>query len=224
MKSFKGFRTKLKLNGNDVEKKDKYYTLSVNANNWRKMCFSLMVVVVFLSAVLTKIALTKKVNTFIVEKSGNQYTVIGDVSSVAEVQKKASEQEVIYFLNEVIDGIKGLPRNTEVYEKNYRKALSYLSRSAAKKIDNYLKEEDYVKKVENGKTVEIAFNTGDKISENTYQIRWRQTTYTKDGEVESNINYSAILTITFTDVSEKTLYINPLGLMIVDFSQKEEHL
>ena len=205
MKSFKGFRTKLKLNGNDVEKKDKYYTLSVNANNWRKMCFSLMVVVVFLSAVLTKIALTKKVNTFIVEKSGNQYTVIGDVSSVAEVQKKASEQEVIYFLNEVIDGIKGLPRNTEVYEKNYRKALSYLSRSAAKKIDNYLKEEDYVKKVENGKTVEIAFNTGDKISENTYQIRWRQTTYTKDGEVESNINYSAILTITFTDVSEKTL-------------------
>ena len=145
MKSFKGFRTKLKLNGNDVEKKDKYYTLSVNANNWRKMCFSLMVVVVFLSAVLTKIALTKKVNTFIVEKSGNQYTVIGDVSSVAEVQKKASEQEVIYFLNEVIDGIKGLPRNTEVYEKNYRKALSYLSRSAAKKIDNYLKEEDYVK-------------------------------------------------------------------------------
>ena len=75
MKSFKGFRTKLKLNGNDVEKKDKYYTLSVNANNWRKMCFSLMVVVVFLSAVLTKIALTKKVNTFIVEKSGNQYTV-----------------------------------------------------------------------------------------------------------------------------------------------------
>lgn len=224
MKSFKGFRTKLKLNGNDVEKKDKYYTLSVNANNWRKMCFSLMIVVVFLSAVLTKIALTKKVNTFIVEKSGNQYTVVGDVSSVAEVQKKASEQEVIYFLNEVIDGIKGLPRNTEVYEKNYRKALSYLSRSAAKKIDNYLKEEDYVKKVENGKTVEIAFNTGDKISENTYQIRWRQTTYTKDGEVESNINYSAILTITFTDVSEKTLYINPLGLMIVDFSQKEELL
>lgn len=224
MKSFKGFRTKLKLNGNNVEKKDKYYTLSVNANNWRKMCFSLMIVVVFLSAILTKIALTKKVNTFIVEKSGNQYTVIGDVSSVAEVQKKASEQEVIYFLNEVIDGIKGLPRNTEVYEKNYRKALSYLSRSAAKKIDNYLKEEDYVKKVENGKTVEIAFNTGDKISENTYQIRWRQTTYTKDGEVESNINYSAILTITFTDVSEKTLYINPLGLMIVDFSQKEELL
>lgn len=224
MKSFKGFRTKLKLNGNNVEKKDKYYTLSVNANNWRKMCFSLMIVVVFLSAILTKIALTKKVNTFIVEKSGNQYTVVGDVSSVAEVQKKASEQEVIYFLNEVIDGIKGLPRNTEVYEKNYRKALSYLSRSAAKKIDNYLKEEDYVKKVENGKTVEIAFNTGDKISENTYQIRWRQTTYTKDGEVESNINYSAILTITFTDVSEKTLYINPLGLMIVDFSQKEELL
>ena len=157
-------------------------------------------------------------------KNGNVYSVLGEVNGLAKKQEKASEQEIIYFLNEVIDGIKGLPRNTEVYEKNYRKSLAYLSRSSSKKIDNYLKDEGYVDKVKNGKTVEISFNTGTKISDNTYQIRWRQTTYNKEGEIESSINYSAIITITFTEVSEKTLYVNPLGLLIVDFSQKEEML
>lgn len=224
MRSFKGLRTKLKIDGEVIEGKDKYYTLSVNANNWRKISFSLIIIIVFLAAALIKISLTTKVNTFVVEKNGNNYSVLGEVASIASTQTKVSDQEIIYFLNQVIDGVKGLPRNTEVYEKNYRRSLAYLSRSAAKKIDNYLKQENYVKKVEDGKTVEIAFNTGDKISNNTYQIRWRQTTFTKDGEVESSINYSAIFTISFTEISEKLLYINPLGLMIVDFSQKEEML
>lgn len=227
MKSFKPPRSffNLKLKGNELKKeKDKYYELSVNANNWRRISLSLMIIIVFLAGGLMKIALTKKVDTFIVEKNGNVYSVVGEVNGLSKKQEKASEQEIIYFLNEVIDGIKGLPRNTEVYEKNYRKSLAYLSRSSAKKIDNYLKDEGYVDKVKNGKTVEISFNTGARISDNTYQIRWRQTTYNKEGEIESNINYSAILTVTFTEVSEKTLYINPLGLMIVDFSQKEEML
>ncbi len=53
----------------------------------------------------------------------------------------------------------------------------------------------------------------------------RQTTFSKNGEIESNINYSAIVTITFTDMSDpQKVYINPLGLMITDFSQKEEML
>ncbi|MDY2801263.1 MAG: type IV secretion system protein [Fusobacterium mortiferum] len=227
MKSFKPPKAffNLTLGGHKLKnEKDKYYELSVNANNWRKMCLSLLIIVVFLAGGLLKIALTKKVDTFIVEKNGNVYSVLGEVNGLSKKQEKASEQEIIYFLNEVIDGIKGLPRNTEIYEKNYRKSLAYLSRNSSKKIDSYLKDEGYVDKVKNGKTVEISFNTGTRISDNTYQIRWRQTTYTKEGEIESSINYSAIITITFTEVSEKTLYINPLGLLIVDFSQKEEML
>ena len=125
MKSFKPPRNffNLSLGGHKLKnEKDKYYELSVNANNWRKMCLSLMIIVVFLAGGLLKVALTKKVDTFIVEKNGNVYSVLGEVNGLAKKQEKASEQEIIYFLNEVIDGIKGLPRNTEVYEKNYRKS------------------------------------------------------------------------------------------------------
>lgn len=224
MINFKPLKRKIKINGNDTND-DPYFRLSQNANNWRKTSFSLMVIIVFLIAILGRIALKSTVETFIIERDGNTYKVLGNAYDVASKQQKATDQEIIYFLNEVISNIKGLSRDTEVYNKNYRKALNFLSRSTAKKFDNYLKEEKYVEKVQNGKTVEIAFNTGDKISDNTYQIRWKQTTFSKDGNIESNINYSAIVTITFTDITDpKKVYINPLGLMVVDFSQKEEIL
>ena len=40
-------KTKKEIGGHDTEK-DKYHTLSVSANNWRKMSFSLLVLVVLL--------------------------------------------------------------------------------------------------------------------------------------------------------------------------------
>lgn len=224
MKSFKSPKQQLKIENNDPAE-DRYFNLAKNANNWRKISFCLIVLSVFLGAGLVKSATERKIETFVLEKNGNNYSVVGKVNDLSKQQEKASEQEIIYFLNEVIDNTKGLPRNNEIYEKNYKKSLAFLSKSASKKIDNYLKAEKYVEKFQNGKTVEIAFNTGDKISDNTYQIRWKQSTYTKNGELESQINYSAIITIGFNEITDsKMLYINPLGLMIVDFSQKEELL
>ena len=224
MINFKPRKFKLTLNNNDPSV-DPYFQLAKNASNWRKTAFSLMLIIVLLIFFLANIAMKSTVETFIIEREGNRYTVVGKAEDVARTQDKATDQEIIYFLNEVIYGIKSLSKDSEVYNRNYKKSLVFLSRSAAKKFDNYLKEEKYVDKVKNGKTVEIYFNTGDKISDNTYQIRWRQTTFSKNGEIESNINYSAIVTITFTDMSDpQKVYINPLGLMITDFSQKEEML
>lgn len=224
MINFKPRKFKLTLNNNDPSV-DPYFQLAKNANNWRKTAFSLMLIIVLLIFFLANIAMKSTVETFIIEREGNRYTVVGKAEDVARTQDKVTDQEIIYFLNEVIYGIKSLSKDSEVYNRNYKKSLVFLSRSAAKKFDNYLKEEKYVDKVKNGKTVEIYFNTGDKISDNTYQIRWRQTTFSKNGEIESNINYSAIVTITFTDMSDpQKVYINPLGLMITDFSQKEEML
>ncbi|MGL5623448.1 type IV secretion system protein, partial [Cetobacterium sp.] len=108
---------------------------------------------------------------------------------------------------------------------NYKKSLYYLSRSASSKFDNYLKEEKYVEKKRQGKTVEIVFNTGLKVSDNTYQIRWKQITYSSSGELEDVVNYNGLLTIGFKTITDpKVLYKNPLGLIVTEFSQKKELL
>lgn len=225
MKSFKGLKTRLKINGNDPEK-DKYFDLATNANNWRRISLSLIIIILFLSGGLIKVATEKKVKTFVLEKNGYNYKVLGNMNDLVEKQNNhISEREIIYFLNKVIEDTKSLPPNTSVYEKNYKRSLNFLSKTAAKKIDNYLKTENYVQKVERGKTVEIKFNTGTKLDDNTYQLRWKQITYNKSGEVENEINYASIITISFVEINDpKTLYINPIGLMITDFSQKQELL
>lgn len=224
MRSWKGMKKNLKINGNDVGI-DKYYELSVALNNWRKVSASLIFIVSILVVGIIKISITNKVETFVIEKNGNNYSVIGNVLDVAKTQKKISEEQIIYFLNEVLSNTKNLTRDTSIYEKNYKKSLAYLSRNASLKIDNYLKNEQYTEKVKAGKTVELKFNTGIKINDSTYQIRWSQTTFKKNGEVEKIDNYNGLFTIAFKDIkNSKELYLNPLGLVILDISQKKEIL
>ncbi|MBC2857000.1 type IV secretion system protein [Cetobacterium sp. 2A] len=224
MFKWKGMKKIPKINGSEIEK-DKYFELSVNANNWRKTSFSLIVIIALLIGGLIKISVTNKVETFVIEKNGNNYSIVGNVSDVAQTQKKASEEQIIYFLNEVISNTKNLTRNTDIYEKNYKKSLSYLSRNTSIKIDNYLKSEKYAEKVKLGKTVEVKFNTGIKINDSTYQLRWSQTTFKRTGEIESTINYNGLFSIAFKDIeNSKELHLNPLGLIITDFVQKSEML
>lgn len=224
MKSFKRLKTIFKIGDIDPEA-DPYFNLATNANNWRKTAFCMIILCAFLIYNLVRISAVNKIETIILEKNGNNYQVVGNVLDIAKSQVKATDQQIIYFLNEVISNTKTLPKSTEIYEKNYRKSLVFLSRSSSSKIDNYLKKEGYVEKAKAGKTVEVYFNTGLKISDNTYQIRWKQTTYTKAGEIDKEVNYNAIVTVEFKDITDvKLLYLNPLGLVVTDFSQKEEIL
>lgn len=224
MKSYKGLKKTLKINNNEGGK-DKYYELSVALNNWRKISTSLIFITALLVVGMIKISTTNKVETFVIEKNGNNYSVVGNILDVSQTQKKASEEQIIYFLNEVITNTKNLTRDTSIYEKNYKKSLAYLSRAASMKIDNYLKAEQYTEKVKMGKTVELKFNTGSKINDSTYQLRWSQTTFKKNGEIESIENYNGLFTVAFKEIkSSKELYLNPLGLVITDISQQKELL
>lgn len=222
MKSWKGMKTKLSIKGNGVDK-DKYLDLSTNANNWRKISLSLLLIIVLLTIAIIKISVANKVETFVLEKKGNNYEVVGNVSQISKTQNKASDAEIIYFLNEVLYNTKTLPQSEEIYLQNYKKSLYYLSKNASKKFDKYLKDEGYVEKKKNGDTIEIVYNTGQKISDNVYQIRWQQITYARTGEVISQDNYQGLLTVEFKEIKNiELLYKNPLGLIITDFSQKKE--
>ena len=107
-------------------------------------------------------------------------------------------------------------RTAKCITGTYKKSLVFLSRSKLKKFDNYLKEEKYVDKVKNGKTVKYSLTQGTKFLTTHIKLDGDKL-HSKNGEIESNINYSAIVTITFTDiVMHEKVYINPLGLMITD--------
>lgn len=124
MINFKPRKFKLTLNNNDPSV-DPYFQLAKNANNWRKTAFSLMLIIVLLIFFLANIAMKSTVETFIIEREGNRYTVVGKAEDVARTQDKVTDQEIIYFLNEVIYGIKSLSKDSEVYNRNYKKSLVF---------------------------------------------------------------------------------------------------
>lgn len=227
MKFWKGIKSKHKIKEYNPEE-NLYDNLAVSRENWRKTSFTLSIAVIVLALCLAKASETNKIKTYIVEKNGVSTTVVGNVMNMEnQAVDKVSDNEIIYFLKEVISNTKTLPHSQHVYEKSYTKALSFLSRNASNKMDNYLKLEKYVEKARQKKTIDIVFNNGVKLAgtSNVYQLRWKQITYDQQGNVIDEKNYSGNFSVEFQDItSEKMLYENPLGLIITDISQKLEHI
>lgn len=225
MKSWKGLKKKTEIKEYDTGE-NIYASIAKSRENWRRTTFTLTIAVVVLSLALAKASETNKIKTYIVEKDGTNTKVLGSTLDMSNIENKISDNEVIYFIKEVLLNTKTLPASQVMYEKNYKKSLAFLSRSASKKLDAYLKVEKYVEKAKSKKTVDIIFNTGTKLpgTKNIYQIRWKQLTYDRDGNVIEDKNYNGNFTVEFKEIeNEKMLYENPLGLIITDISQREEN-
>ena len=223
---WKGNKTKNKICNNDVDD-NIYSNIAKSKENWKKMSIILCVATVILSVALAKTSETNKIQTYIIEKDGINTNVLGNVNVLSGNKVNISDNEIIYFINEVIYNTKTLPKSQAVYEKSYKKALPFLSRNASNKMDNYSKVEKYVQKAKDGKTVDIVFNTGNRLPDikNIYQIRWKQFTYDKQGNLIDEKNYNGNFTVEIQDIKdEKMLYANPLGIVITDISQREEKL
>lgn len=227
MKMWKGKKSKKKICEHNLDD-NIYSNIAKSKENWKKITIILTVVVGILSVCLAKATETNKIQTYIIEKDGVNTKIVGNINDITNNQKiNISDSEIIYFINEVIYNTKTLPKSQAVYEKSYKKALPFLSKNASNKMDNYLKVEKYVQKAKEGKTVDIVFNTGQKLPDikNIYQIRWKQFTYDKEGNLIDEKNFNGNFTVEIQEIkNERMLYSNPLGIVITDISQREEKL
>ena len=62
-----------------------------------------------------------------------------------------------------------------------------------------------------------------KMSDKTYQIRWTEDVFSKEGSPKQSYRMTGLVTIDFTQpTNEKEIMSNPLGLYISDFSWSKE--
>ncbi len=224
MFSFKTRKEKLKINKDPVIH-DKYLDLRKSVDNWRRTCSALMLLALFLGFGLMKASEVNRVETFILEKEGNTYSILGTVKDLAATQNKASEEQIIYFLNNFVTKTKFLTPNLVLYKKNYEEILSFMNENTKTKLDRYLLEDKYKEKIQKEETVEVVFNTGIKLEGNSFQLRWIQNTFDKNGALKSAQNFMGVFTIEFIDIKDRnTLLYNPLGILITDFVQTKEKL
>ena len=165
------------------------------------------------------------VETFVLEKNGNNYKILGNIQDLTTTQNSATDEQIIYFLNQFVMKSKFLPRDLDIYERNYTQILSLMTQTTSKKLDKYLTDEKYEEKIRKGQTVEIILNTALRLEKNSYQVRWTQRIFNKSGELIGSKNYLGVFTIKFGGIKDKeTLINNPLGIIITNFIQSEENL
>ena len=225
MFSFKNKKKKaLEINKEPIAH-DKYLDLRKSVDNWRRLSSLLMIFALLLGFGLFKTSETNKIQTFILEKEGNTYSILGTVHDLAQTQNKASEEQIIYFLNNFVTKTKFLTPNLALYKKNYEEVLSFMSNSTQTKLARYLVEDNYKEKIQKQETVEIVFNTGIRLEGNSYQLRWTQNTFNKNGVLYLQENFMGVFNLEFVDIKDRTTLLhNPLGILINDFIQTKEKL
>lgn len=150
----------------------------------------------------------------------------GAVLSVAPVTKRtqANEQEIEYFIWNVVKKARTLPRDLIVFDENWKEVYMYLDSTSSNKFNDMAIREGYKNKMETKMTTQLSLKGFSKYSgqDNTYQVRWKEALYGSDGKLISDISYEAFFSIDYKSVTTDIVHVNPLGLLVKDFSISQE--
>lgn len=111
-----------------------------------------------------------------------------------------------------------------MYRANWEELYTYLDSATTNKINSMAISEGYQKKLKEGQTTLLKLKGFNRYSgqDNTYQVRWEESLYDASGKLMNVTSMEAFYTIEFIKVQSETIHINPLGLIIKDFSISEE--
>jgi type IV secretion system protein TrbF len=192
----------------------------VQAFNWRLaffcavgLCFLLIIGLIFQSA-------KSSVVPYIVEVGPG-----GEVLSTAraiQVNRSAKEPEIKYFLSKWIKDVRALPMDVVVKKQSWLSAYACMRQKAAVKMNEIVRKEDPMSRV-GEETISITPAAIVKMSEKTYQVRWTEDVFSKEGAPKQSYRMTGLITIDFSQPNtEKEIMSNPLGMYITDFSWSKE--
>lgn len=145
------------------------------------------------------------------------------LGALTEVDHTLTDAEINYFLSHFVEKIRSIPLDEEVLKRNMEESVPYLTDDSAKKFkDLYLSE--FSQKIGTGKNrVHIISVQPVAKSADTYQIRWTESFSPLGTGTVKETHYTGIFKIRQESTKDKEqLKINPLGIMIEDFSIIED--
>lgn len=187
---------------------------SSQANNWRLMAIINGVLALLLLIILVVVLRTDRDRLFVA-----QVTSSGRVQNV-ELLKEAYKPSVAqkqYFLAHFVKLIRSVPLDPVVAKKDWSAAYAFLGRVAAKQLNERWQQDSPIKLL-GKKTVTVTVTNVNPISEDTFDISWREKTLNIDGQRPISKNYSGVFTLTTAQPeTEAQILQNPLGIFIARF-------
>lgn len=187
--------------------------------NWRLAC---------LCSVLLSIALV--VALWVLVARQQTYVYVAEVKPAENVVNvvpldqsyTATEAQTAAFLSDFIHDMMSLPLDPVVARNNWLMTYSLVKGRAENQLDTFFKDQKLLNKL--GRfTQSVVIDGYNRVSNNSYEFRWHQTTYKANGSVAQQMNYSGIFTVQhgLKPLQLQALLKNPLGLEIVYFTLRQ---
>ena len=192
----------------------------LQAYNWRlaffgalALCFLLVIGLLYQSAKST-------VTPYIIEV-GPGGEVLAATRAV-QANRTPNDPEIKYFLAKWVKDVRGLPLDVVVKKQSWVSAYGAMRQKAALKMNEIVKKDDPMSRV-GQETISVTPAAIVKMSDKTYQVRWTEDVFTKEGSPKQSYRMTGLISVDFSQpTTEKEIMANPLGLYITDFSWSKE--
>jgi len=195
-------------------------TARLQAYNWRLAFFGALALCFVLVGGLIYQSTKSAVAPYIVEVGPG-----GEVLAVSKaVQAKGlpNDPQVKYFLVKWIKDMRGMPLDVVVKKQSWISGYGIMRQKAVLKMNEIIKAEDPMSRI-GQETISITPAAIVKMSENTYQVRWIEDVFSREGAKKESYRMTGLVSVDFSQPkTEKEIMSNPLGLHITDFSWSRE--
>lgn len=201
---------------------DNYFKLTKSIRNWQIAFFSMFIICLLSLAMTFKLATQSSIIPYIVEVN-KETGIVKGVDFINKIRYTTNDKLIISALRKHINETRLIPLDSVVYSKNIDEAYNFLSVPMQRKLLENIRIEDTEGKMKDEETRDIKIKSILKQSDNTYQIRWNEKVYDKDGNILSSTPVTGLFTIKLIEPkTEEQMLINPLGIIITNFNYSND--
>jgi type IV secretion system protein TrbF len=186
----------------------------LSARTWRRVAFASLALAGLLVAGLTMIALQSRTFVHVVEVDPQ-----GQVLSVRAANERWSptEAQTAYHIGRFVRLVRSLPTDGVVLRENWLEAYEFLTPQAAAQLTEIARRDDpFLSLGRVGRTVYIRSIIA--RSDRSYEVSWIERSTNGSGANDGEA-FSGVFTVTTRPPrTADDIAINPLGLLISDFS------
>lgn len=129
-----------------------------------------------------------------------------------------AEETKRHFLGEFIRELRSVSSDPQIVQANIDRLYNRVTGNAADQVTDYIRETDPRTRL-NSETVTIKIASILPLTDQTYQIDFRETVWTRSLRIKSDTHYRCIASFEiYTPRTNKQALYNPIGLYVTEFA------
>lgn len=222
---FGNLETKKNTSSNPFgEWNDRYFKLNKSKRNWQLAFIVSALTSLVCLGIIFKISSQVTVVPYIIEVD-KEFGTIRNIGDLRKVNYQPGDKNIMSVLNDFIKKTRGIPLDPVRYGKDIQEQYSFLNDVTQQKLLENIENDNVKQRMKDKESRDINVTSILKIRENTYQLRWIEYNYTKEGSLYLKTNMIGVFTVGFLSedkMNETILLNNPMGIVIQDLNISKE--